>query len=269
MDSCWSWSRTVAKGTVSKESKVTGAPLPLDKLVACSLEAYELSESKEIAEWFTIPGVFKVLVVVLGAVVEETITGTQFAQKTVGTHEQFPGFYTSAISTHACPVASTADHRQMHGMVGEISCTRPNLVLSVQPWYSAYYTLHTALYVQPRYSAYNPYSVYIPRYSVYNPCTSFTPLWSVYRYILNSVGIWSKIHQSRMTTRVGSNSWESFEWLFPEFKNSVTVIMTGINNLIELMKLQHKERMVKKDTQHAKQMAVLMAQVKTRDVVDS
>ena len=41
--------------------------------------------------------------------------------------------------------------------------------------------------------------------------------------------------------------------------------MVDINNLIELMKLQHKEKIEKQDRQHVEQMAVLRAQVKSRD----
>ena len=50
MVSCWHWSGTMAKRTVSKEKWVTGAPLLLDNFVACSLVAYVVSESKEVAE---------------------------------------------------------------------------------------------------------------------------------------------------------------------------------------------------------------------------
>ena len=43
------------------------------------------------------------------------------------------------------------------------------------------------------------------------------------------------------------------------------MIMADISNLIELMKLQHKEQLKKQDRLHAKQMAVLIPRVKTRD----
>ena len=51
------------------------------------------------------------------------------------------------------------------------------------------------------------------------------------------------------------------------FESSVNVIMANITNLIELMKLQHKEQMEKQDRQLAEKMAVLITQVKTRDAV--
>ena len=42
--------------------------------------------------------------------------------------------------------------------------------------------------------------------------------------------------------------------------------MADNTNLIEILKLQYKEQMEKQDRQHAEQMAVLIAQVKSRDV---
>ena len=53
-----------------------------------------------------------------------------------------------------------------------------------------------------------------------------------------------------------------------EFENSITVISAEITNLVEMMRLQDKELMEKQlqNRQNAEQKALLIAQVKTREV---
>ena len=109
------------------------------------------------------------------------------------------------------------------------------------------------------------------------PCTPCTTpihrvlhLYFVYRYILviyiYFITLCVKIQQSKVATRGDSFPSAWTEQLSAEVENSGTAIMADIINLVELRKLQHNKQMEKQDRQHAEQMAVLIALVKSSDV---